>query len=442
MKEAISMEELSALREQYLKEEKNTILRHALSKTDLNLIAFSQDDKSESDFTFSIDLKTLPVSNQRRSGRCWIFSACTILREIIQKKLHVKDQFEISQNYLSFYDKLEKYNYYMENLIQLCLKGEKPFSRKVSFLLAGVSDGGQWDMFKALVKKYGIVPKSAFSETQQSNNTHLSSSLLNSALRKFASEIYSMKEKEEMEELRKAYLDKFYVVLCDCFGVPPTQFDYEYVDEKGEYHILKSLTPKAFFETYVGDEIDEYVSIIHAPTKDKPYYQTFNIDLVGNVLDAKPITHLNLPLDRIEELIIAQLKDQNPVWFGSDVSYYSDRESGSWDDLSYDYISMFGLDFKFEKEKMLDFSNSMMNHAMVLTGVNLKDGKPNRWKVENSWGDELGKKGYFVITQSWFESFVYQAAIKKCYLNEKELEALKSKPILLNPWDPFGTLAD
>ncbi len=160
------------------------------------------------------------------------------------------------------------------------------------------------------------------------------------------------------------------------------------------------------------------------------------------MINGKPITHLNLPLERIKELVIAQLSDKDLVWFGSDVSYYGNRTSGVWDDESFDYSSMFDIDFKFDKADMLDFSNSAMNHAMVITGVNLIDGKPNRYKIENSWGDDIGKKGYFVMSDSWFDSFVYQVAIKKKYLCDKELAALETKPKLLPPWDPFGTLAD
>lgn len=446
MNEEIKFEDLDQMEKGYKEKKENTILRHALSSADMNVIATSKDVPQNENFTFSIDNKTLPVSNQRRSGRCWIFSASTILREIINKKIHVKDQFEISQNYISYFDKLEKYNYYLENIIILVNQGRVHDDRKMAFLLSGVSDGGQWDMFVSLVKKYGIVPKSVYPETSQSENTHLSSSLLNSLIRKFACEVTKMYENkigyEKMEELKSAYMEKVYALLTNCCGLPPKKFDFEYVDEKGDYHIEKDLTPLSFFEKYVGDEIDEYVSIIHAPTKDKEYYQTYNIELVGNVINGKPITHLNLPLERIKELVIAQLSDKDLVWFGSDVSYYGNRTSGVWDDESFDYSSMFDIDFKFDKADMLDFSNSAMNHAMVITGVNLLDGKPNRYKIENSWGDDIGKKGYFVMSDSWFDSFVYQVAIKKKYLNDKELAALETKPKLLPPWDPFGTLAD
>ncbi len=444
MKETIRLDELNEVREEYLSDKTNTVMRHVLANTAISDATFNGDNK-DNQFVFSIDIPTMSVCNQMKSGRCWIFSASTILREIIAKKLNIKDGFEISQNYISYFDKLEKYNYYMENVISLALKGEEKNSRRMHFLLSsGVGDGGQWDMFVDLVKKYGIVPKPAFPETRQSSNTSLSSSLANAALREFASKVYQIKDQgiDALHELKSEYVKKLYSLFTSSFGVPPTEFDFEYTDCKGEYHIEKGLTPKSFFEKYIGDEIDEYVSLINAPTKDKEYYQTYNVELVGNVLEGKPITHLNLPMERLEELIIEQLKNGEIVWFGSDVSYYGDRSVGTWDVDSYDFVTPFGLDFAFDKADMLDFHHSAMNHAMVITGVDLIDGKPVRWKIENSWGKDSGKNGYYLMSEKFFTLFAYQAAVKMKYLNEKEKEALKKKPVLLSPWDPFGTLAD
>ncbi len=444
MKKEITIEELNEVKDGYLADKKNTVIRHMLSKVEMPDVISSLDTHN-TQFTFSVDIPTLPVCDQQRSGRCWIFSASTVLREIIAKKLGIKDHFEISQNYISYFDKLEKYNYYMENVIDLVLKGEEKDSRKMNFLLApGVGDGGQWDMYVDLVKKYGIVPKAAFPETKQSNSTHASSQLANAALRKFASEVYKNKEKgiDALHELKGEYMKKIYALFTSSFGVPPTKFDFEYTDSEGKYHLEKDLTPKSFFDKYVGEEIDEYVSLINAPTTDKEFYQTYNIELVGNVYEGKPITHLNLPMERLEELIIEQLENKEIVWFGSDVSYFGDRVAGVWDNESFDYETPFGLDLVFDKKDMLDFYHSAMNHAMVITGVDLRDGKPVRWKIENSWGEKAGVRGYYVMSEAFFRNFVYQAAIKSKYLSEKEKEALKKKPVLLSPWDPFGTLAD
>jgi len=443
----INLEKLKEEKDNYLNDSKNTIIRHGLSKTKINDFVYSLDKANNIDFKFSIDIKTLPVTNQRQSGRCWIFSACNLLREHIAKKLGIKDMFEISQNYVAFYDKLEKINFTLEAIISnIDLKHD---DRKMMFILQnGISDGGQWDMFVNLVKKYGIVPKANMVETLQSSFTMQMNRVINSSIREFAylaqKEYQESKDLEKVYELKKKYMEKFYAFLIDNFGVPPEKFDFEYVDEDKNYHCIKDLTPQKFAKDYLGDFLDNYVSIIHAPTKDKEFNKTYTIELLGNVIEGKKVTHLNLELERLKQLIIKQLSKGELVWFGSDVSNYGVRENGLglWDDQSFDYRSAFGLDISFEKEHMLDYFQSAMNHAMVLTGVNLVNGKPNRWKVENSWGEDIGKKGYFVISDSFFDKFVYQAAIDKKYLNKEELKALKGEPTILPMWDPFGTLAD
>ena len=334
MNKGLNVEQLERQREEYLKNEKLTVVRHALSSTTFNNVFISKDVGNDVDFTFSIDVPTLPVTNQMRSGRCWIFSASNVLREIIAKKCNIKGQFEISQNFIAYYDKLEKYNYHAEGIIELLLKGAPHDDRKVAFLLAGVGDGGQWQMFVELVKKYGICPKANFVETAQSNETMGSSRLCNSALRKFAADAYHSYEKEhnveKLYQLKDEYNQKIFNILSSSFGVPPQKFDFEYVDKDDKYHIEKDLTPKAFFDEYIGEQIDEFVSLIHAPTKDKEYGKTYSIEYVGNVVGGKPVTHLNVDFDRIEELIINTLKDGEIVWFGSDVGKFGDRENGVW----------------------------------------------------------------------------------------------------------------
>ena len=445
MAKELSVEELSKKRKKYLKDEKQAVIRHALSNTTFNNVFMSKDNSADTDFTFSINVETLPVTNQMRSGRCWIFSASNLLREAIAKKCNIKGQFEISQNYIAYYDKLEKYNYHAQGIIELLLKGAKHDDRKVAFLLSGVGDGGQWQMYVELVKKYGICPKAAFVENAQSNETMGSSQLCNAALRKFAADAYHSYEKDHDEaklyELKEEYNQKIYNILTSSFGIPPQKFDFEYVDKKDKYHIEKNLTPKAFFDKYIGEDIDEFVSIIHAPTKDKEYLKTYSLEYVGNVVGGKPVTHLNLDFDRIEELVIASLKQGEIVWFGSDVGKFGDREKGVWDDNSFDYVTPFGVNKVFDKADMLDFYQSSMGHAMCVTGVDIKNGKPIRWKIENSWGSASGDSGFYLMSESYFRSFVYQVAIRKKYLNEAELKALEQEPTLLPPWDPFGTLA-
>ena len=439
---ALDEEIVSKITNDYKEDKKNTIVRHALSKGNISAAIYEPGALGDVAPAFSIDLKTLPVANQRRSGRCWIFAGLNVLREIIAKKCELKS-FELSQNYISLYDKIEKANFALETILEL--GGRDHDDRELHFILAmPVSDGGQWDMFVNLVKKYGLVPQNKFPETFQSENTQESDFLVNAAIRKFAADSASFLKKGDIATARKMkdeVMEKIYHLFLNCFGVPPKSFDFEYENEKG-YHIDKNLTPKSFFEKYIGERIDEYQSLINSPTSDKPYMKNFTIEYLGNVKEGKPINHLNLPMERIKELIIKQLSDGEPVWFGSDVSFYRDPKLFAWDDNSFDYESPFGLSVEFSKENMLDYWHSAMNHAMVITGVNIKDGKANRWKIENSWGNEHALNGYYVMSESWFDKFVYQAVIMKKYLSKEELEATKQAPTKLHPWDPMGTLAD
>ena len=244
-----------------------------------------------------------------------------------------------------------------------------------------------------------------------------------------------------VEELKDSYIKRFYKALISCYGVPPKTFDLKYTDDKGQFQCVKGFTPKSFFEKYVGSKIDEYVSCINAPTKSKPFYKSYTVKYLGNVAGGKPVTHLNLPIERLKELVIAQLKDNQIVWFGSDVSFYRNSNLGVWDDNSFDFKSLLDLDLKMDKGEGLDFRCSQMNHAMCITGVNLVEGVPTKWKIENSWG-ESGRKGFYMMSASFFDQYTYQAVVNKKYLTAEELKAYEAKPIELKPWDPMGSLAD
>ncbi len=441
--QCINEDYYSDLSRNYQANPTNVVIRHALSKVDIPTVVSDSKNKVETLNNFSDEVKTLPVANQKASGRCWIFAGLNILREIIAKACNLAN-FELSQNYVAFFDKLEKANYFMTSIIDLI--DNQPDERTFMYLLDNaVGDGGQWDMFRNLVVKYGVVPKSVFDETYQSSNTRFSDQLLNAYLRQFAYEAQKLAKQnkyKEIQGLKDESLNKIYSLLVNCFGVPPTQFDFEYTDKDNKYHIETGYTPKSFFDKYIGSRIDDYVSIINSPTSDKPFMKSYTIDYLGNVVEGKLVTHLNLPMERIKELIVKQIKGGDIVWFGSDVGAYGDRVSGVWDDQAYDYMSAFMFDIKFDKAAMLDYRASAMNHAMCLTGVNLKGDVPTKWKVENSWGDNIGNKGYFIMSSTWFDLYVYQAVILKKYLTEEELNAYNQKPIVLKPWDPMGTLAD
>ena len=438
MKE-LSNEFINKVEKDYIGNDIYTIARHALSN---NIISSIARVKEQTEFTrnrFSIDIKTLKVTNQKASGRCWIFAGCNVLREIVAKKYNLKE-FELSQNYVAFYDKLEKCNYLLESVIEL--RNNLSEERTLDTILErGIEDGGQWDLFVNVVKKYGVVPQDAFPETYQSSNTREIDNLLNKYVRKFAFEIRRMEDIEEINNKKSEMMKNNYKMLCSSFGVPPKKVSFEYVNKDKEYNNIKDITPQEFLEKFIGINLDEYVSIINSPTKDKPFNDTYTVKYLGNVIEGNKVKYLNLEMDRLKELVINQLKDGEPVWFGSDCSKEADRKEGIWDDLSFDKDVLFQIDSDMSKEAMLDTRESAMNHAMVITGVNLDNGKSTKWKIENSWGDDVANKGYYVATDSWFDKYVYQAVINKKYLTEVEKKDLEKEPKKLELWDPMGTLA-
>lgn len=417
-------------------------MMNALTKHNVKDVAFTNRGLEEAQFAFSVNVPTMEVTNQKQSGRCWIFAALNLFREEIAEKCNI-EKFELSQNYIAFWDKFEKINFFYESMIELA---DRPLTdRLVIYLLdSGIGDGGQWNMLVNLVEKYGLVPKAAMQETFQSSHTRDMNRLINTLLRKGALDLRkAYSEGSDVMQVKEKCLLDAYRLLTMCFGVPPKSFDFEYTDKDDAYHIDRGLTPIEFAGKYTSLNLrSDYVGIINSPTEDKPFYQQITIDYLGNVAGAPPVTYLNLPMEEIKDLIVRQLQDGKPVWFGSDVGSMGERSMGIWSDKIYDFDGTLGIDFSMTKEERLNIRESAMNHAMVITGVNLdENGVPNRWKIENSWSDQNGEKGYYVMNAGWFDKFVYQAVIEKSYLDEKQLEALQTEPLHFMPWDPMGTLA-
>lgn len=393
---------------------------------------------------FSISLEQGAVTNQKRSGRCWMFAALNCMRFQVIKKQNLED-FELSQSYPLFYDKLEKANYFLESILDTL--DESTDGRLIAHLLAApLNDGGQWDMLCSIVEKYGLVPKTAMPESVSSSATQEMVSYMTEKLREYACVLRKgHKAGKSMEQLKKekeTMMETVYRMLCISLGKPPRTFTFEYRDKDGNFHREENLTPKAFYEKYVGLRLDDYVSVINAPTDDKPFYRSYTVQYLGNVKEGRPVKYVNLPIEEMKQAAIAQLKDGEPVWFGCDVGKRSFRDGGLMDTGIYDVETLFDTDFPMTKAERLEYGQSLMTHAMVFQGVNLdENGRPDRWRVENSWGEEAGKKGYFVMSDRWFDEYNYQVVVNKKYLSSKALEAYEKEPVRLNPWDPMGSLA-
>lgn len=442
MKE-LSINRLNALEDEYKRDKVSNISRRALNKTKISDLVRVGERSNYLQNDFSINIKTMEVTNQKKSGRCWIFAGLNVLREEIASKYNV-EKFELSQNYIAFYDKLEKCNYFLENIVDLL--DRDIYDRLFSFIVnRGVEDGGQWDMFANIVRKYGVVPKSAYEETYQSENTNEIDNILNRYLRRVTSKMrkeYNNGDKDHINTIKEKAMNNIYKLLCSCFGVPPKKVSFEFTDKDDNYHIYKDLTPIEFLNDFVGVNIDDYVSIINSPTKDKPYMKTYTVKYLGNLVEGNSVKYINLGINRIKQLAISQLSEGKTVWFGSDCMKYGDREDGIWDDLSFEYNDLLQIELDMSKEEMLDMGEAAMNHAMVLTGVNLDNDKSTKWKIENSWGDEKAKKGFHIATDTWFDKYVFQVVVNKKYLNDEELKVLETEPVELDPWDPMGSLAD
>lgn len=241
---------------------------------------------------------------------------------------------------------------------------------------------------------------------------------------------------------KEELLQEIFNYLAMTLGLPPRQFDFAYRDKDDNYQSEKNITPQAFFEKYVGLKLSDYVSVINAPTADKPYGKSYTVEMLGNVVGAPSVRYINLPMDRFKELAIAQMKAGETVWFGSDVGQVSDRQKGILATNVYDFTSSMDINLTQDKAGRLDYSESLMTHAMVLTGVDLDaDGKSVKWKVENSWGDKVGQKGYFVASDAWMDEYTYQIVVRKDFLTAEELAAYEADPQVLAPWDPMGALA-
>ena len=389
---------------------------------------------------FSVDLTNDPVSNQKQSGRCWMFAALNTFRHKILTEFKLEN-FELSQAYTFFWDKYEKSNWFLEQIIGT--SDLEIGDRKLKFLLdMPQQDGGQWDMVVALFQKYGVVPKDIYPESISSSASRELDQYLNKILRQDAQILRDLIQNGVDVAAKKAeLLQEIFNYLAMTLGLPPQKFDFEYRDKDDQFHKFEDITPQAFYEKFVDIKLDDYVSVINAPTADKPYNKSYTVEFLGNVIGARDVRHLNVEMDRFKKLAIAQMQAGETVWFGCDVGQVSNRQDGLLTMDAYDFSAM-DLDFTQDKASRLDYSESLMTHAMVLTGVDLDAaGNSLKWKVENSWGEKVGKKGYFTASDAWMDEYTYQIVVRKEFLTAEELAAYEAEPEVLLPWDPMGALA-
>lgn len=440
----LSIDKINEYEKEFLEDKRNIVAMNAATYNGVQKVARDVNALKNEPFAFNVDIKNGEVTNQKQSGRCWMFASMNVLRNIVIKKFNLEN-FELSQSYTLFWDKLERCNYYMEAVIE---KANEPLEDRVmDYLMSDLlSDGGQWDMFVNIVKKYGLVPKYAYPESQTSSATVQLNKYLCKILRKYTTELRDAVQNEGVKkarELKEEVLKDVYNVLTSTLGQMPEKFDVVLHDKDGKLIEDKGMDAHSFFDKYIGVEIDQYISLINSPTEDKPFNQTYTIKYLGNIVEGKIVKHLNLPIEELKKAAVKQLKDGYPVWFGCDVGRSSvvEDERAMLDTKAVDYESLFNVDLKLSKEDALDYGYSMMTHAMTFTGVQMNGNEPLRFKVENSWGEKFGYKGHFVMTSDWFDQYVYQVVVNKKYLPEKLRKAYEKEPKELKPWDPMGSLA-
>ena len=423
---------------------KYVALENAVTHNGIHASLETRKSAVENTPVFSLDLTKDKVTNQKASGRCWMFAALNTFRHKMISSFQLED-FELSQAHTFFWDKYEKSNWFLEQVIATA--DQDLTSRKVAFLLqTPQQDGGQWDMVVSLFEKYGVVPKSVYPESISSSNSRELNTYLNKLLRQDAQLlrdlIRSGAGKEAVATKKQALLQEIFNFLAISLGLPPREFDFSYRDKDNQFHSESGLTPQTFYKKYVDLQLDDYVSIINAPTADKPYGKSYTVDMLGNVVGSRPVRYLNVPMDRLKELAVAQMKAGETVWFGSDVGQVSNRKAGILATDVYDFEASMDIHLTQDKAGRLDYAESLMTHAMVLTGVDLDEaGQSRKWKVENSWGDKVGTDGYFVASDAWMDEYTYQIVVRKEFLTPEELAAYEAEPIVLAPWDPMGALA-
>ena len=444
MKKRIRTKDVARFSEAFAADPKNRLALNAVAQGGVNATALNRELLNGLDHTYSQTIKMPEITNQKHSGRCWLFAGLNTLRMAAIKKMKL-ETFELSQTYLMFWDKLEKANFFLENIIET--RDEPLNGRLVMWLLRSpIQDGGQWDMFVNLVKKYGLVPKTVMPETHASSNSGAMNGLLTAKLREFARDLRKAHAtgaaEDDLRDLKQRQLATFYRMLCIHLGTPSTSFVWEWRDKDEQFHRHGKITPREFLQEYVGLDLDDYACLINAPTRDKPYKTMFTVQYLGNVIGGREVRYLNVESETLKAAAAQMIVDGEAVWFGCDVGKMIDRDLGVLDLGIYDYSLVYGTEFDLDKAGRLDYGQSCMTHAMVLAGVDLdEEGYPIKWRVENSWGPDSGHKGYLLMSDAWFDEYLYEITVHKKYLSAELLEVLETDPVVLPPWDPMGSLA-
>ena len=410
---------------------------NSITNTDITSLAVNRDILRQHNEIFSHKIKTKGVTNQKSSGRCWLFAGLNIMRPAVIEKYNL-ESFEFSQNYLAFWDKMEKANCFLERVIEF--RDRDIMDREMEIILRKpIPDGGYWESVVNLIEKYGVVPKEIMPETNSSENTVLMNVLISRKLRADAVKLRKMHEDNKSEKKlrleKKKMLAESYRMLVMNLGEPPKEFHWRFEDQNDVVSEMRSYTPKSFYKEVVGVDLREYVDLFNDPSK--KYGRHYELSLSKNVYDGDNVHFANITMEALKDIAAKSVLEDEPVWFACDVGKDQSKEHGIMAMSMYDYDSIYRTDMSMTKAERALFRESVPNHAMVFVGVDVQNDKPLKWLVENSWGTEKGSKGYWTLYDTWFDTNVYSIIVKKKYVPEEILKIYEQPSIVLPPWDPM-----
>ena len=435
--QGIDGDDLKEIRASFVKDAPTTALQNILTgEADLKKLALNRDLQGQVDHYFKYKVPVKGITDQKRSGRCWMFTSMNVLRPAVMEKFQV-GAFDFSHNYNYFWDIFEKSNLFLENAIATA--DHRMTDRDVEFFFkAPVNDGGVWNLFYNIAEKYGVVPQEVMPETAHSNNTAYLCAVVNERLRAGG---YALRElvaqgadKKQVAQAKRDVLKDVYRVLALCLGEPPAQFEWRYETTDGKIETLKT-TPMDFYKSIIPENYDpqSYIMVMNDPTRD--YYKVYEIQNYRNAYEGVNWVYLNLPNEDIKKAAMASIKAGEAMYASCDVAQYNSAE-GIADPKMYDYGSLFGIDLAMDKKARILTRQSASAHAMTLMAVDTDENDvPLKWQFENSWGATAGHNGYFTFTDSWFDEYMFRFVINKRFLDEKALKAAQSEPVQLPAWD-------
>lgn len=416
----------------------NRALINAVTNNEIQQLALNRANMDKVDQYISNKVKTKGITDQKSSGRCWLYTGLNVIRAQVIDKYDMKS-FELSQTYPFFWDQLEKSNMFLEGIIA---SADKPLDdKRVEWLLKSpIGDGGQWTGVADLVTKYGLVPAEIMPNTKNSEATRWMSKMLRRKLRKQAMQLREMaasgKKTKDLRETKVEMLGDIYRILVLTLGEPPTEFEWRYEKSNGDLSDMKTYTPMSFYKDFVKEDVDNYVMFMNDPSRE--YYKLYEIDYDRHTYEGRNWKYINLPADDIKQFAKASILNNEAMYFSCDVGKQLNRDKGTLDVNNYDYNDLFGVDFDMTKAERIQTHESGSTHGMNLVGVDLdNNGNIRKWLLENSWGADAGFKGFLIMTDQWFNEYMFRLVIRKDYISEDVLKILDTEPEMLPPWDPM-----